>query len=297
MKLNFLLVTYALLLLLYGAAASAQDAAGPAFPTSEPLAVITGFSGPESVRYDPQLDVYYVSNFNGEASGDANGFVSRVSADGEILDLHFMTGTSAAPFHGGRGMYLDGDSLLVADADGIHRFDRGSGEPLAFIDFSAFEPGFLNDIVVDDDGSIFVTDTGTSRLFRIDDGEVTVATETPFAANGITIDPASGELILVPWEGSDEIVAWNPQTGDFRTLGAVAGGGNYDGVEVIMGAIVSASQADTSLHVMHNGSDRQALMLAGRPADIGIDRKRRRIAVPYVSLDRVDLFAYGENRD
>lgn len=59
-----------------------------------------------------------------------------------------------------------------------------------------------------------------------------------------------------------------------------------------MGAIVSASQADNSLHVMHNGTDRQALSLAGRPADIGVDRKRRRIAVPYVSLDRVDLYAF-----
>ncbi len=281
------------LLTFIAASAGAQNMAGPSFADSEPAVVVTGFSGPESVRYDPQMDVYYVSNFNGEAAGDANGFVTRVSAEGEILDLRFMTGSSEAPFHGGRGMYLDGDSLLVADAGGIHRFDRGSGEPLEFIDFSSFEPGFLNDIVVSDDGSIYVTDTGTSRLFRVEGGQVSVATETPFAANGVTLDPDSGELILVPWEGATEFVAWNPQSGAFRTLGTVNGGGNYDGVEVIMGAIVAASQADTSLHVMRNGRDRQALTLAGRPADIGVDTKRRRIAVPYVSLDRVDLFAFG----
>jgi hypothetical protein len=39
------------------------------------VATITGLSGPEAVRYDPDQDVYFIGNFNGPPSGDANGFV------------------------------------------------------------------------------------------------------------------------------------------------------------------------------------------------------------------------------
>ena len=42
---------------------------------------IIGFSGPESVRYDPDDDVYYVSNMKGAGSvKDNNGFINRIRA-------------------------------------------------------------------------------------------------------------------------------------------------------------------------------------------------------------------------
>ena len=46
---------------------------------------------------------------------------------------------------------------------------------------------------------------------------------------------------------------------------------------------------DTSLHFMVDGVDRMAVELPGKPADIAIDTKRNRVAVPYVSLNRVDI--------
>ena len=35
---------------------------------------------------------------------------------------------------------------------------------------------------------------------------------------------------------------------------------------------------------------RPLVRVAGRPADIGVDTKRRQVAVPYIALDRVDLW-------
>src|SRR3954471_24229449 len=41
-----------------------------------------GMKTPESVRYDPGQDVYFVSNINGNPSvKDNNGFIARVRAD------------------------------------------------------------------------------------------------------------------------------------------------------------------------------------------------------------------------
>ena len=252
---------------------------------------VTGLSGPESVRYDAELDIFFVSNFNGEAAGDANGFVSKVSAEGEILELQFMQGSERWPLHGGRGMYIDSRGLWVVDAGGVHLFDRDTGEQLDFVDFSEFEPGFPNDIVVTADGSLYVTDTGKSRVYRVSSGTVSVAVETSMGPNGITINPANGRLLMVPWTGALEIVEWDIDTNSLTSIGKLDGGGNYDGVEVFRGSIITASQEDTSLHVMVDGVDRRAIELPGRPADIGIDTKRNRVAIPYVSLDRVDIIS------
>ncbi len=252
---------------------------------------VTGLSGPESVRYDPELDLYFVSNFNGEAAGDANGFVSKVSADGEILELQFMQGSERWPLHGGRGMYIDSRGLWVVDAGGVHLFDRDTGEQLDFVDFSEFEPGFPNDVVITTDGSLYVTDTGKSRVYRVSSGKVSVAVETTMGPNGITINPANGRLLMVPWTGPLEIVAWDIEANSLTSIGDLDGGGNYDGVEVWKGSIITTSQEDTSLHIMVDGVDRRAIELPGNPADIGIDTKRNRVAIPYVGLNRVDIIS------
>lgn len=45
---------------------------------------------PECVLYDKERDVIYVTNLNYEPRlKDGNGFVSRLSTTGEILDLAF----------------------------------------------------------------------------------------------------------------------------------------------------------------------------------------------------------------
>ena len=55
------------------------------------------------------------------------------------------------------------------------------------------------------------------------------------------------------------------------------------------GAIISACQVDTSLHVMIDGRDQRVADLPGKPADIAIHTKRLNVAVPYVALHRVDI--------
>ncbi len=252
---------------------------------------VDGFSGPEAVRYDPAQDVYFVSNFNGQVNGDANGFVSKVSPEGSILDLKFMTGTKDHPFHAGRGMFIVNSELWVVDAGGVHRFDRRSGKHVGFVDLMPFKPGFPNDVVEGRDGNQYVTDTGTSVIYRIKNGAASIATKTSFVPNGIGLG-ASGDLLIAPWQGTDKIVAWNPDTGKFSTAAPLDGGGNYDGIEVVNGKIVAASQKDTSLHIIDGGVDGKQIAVAGQPADIGIDTKRGRIIVPFVALNRIDVIAF-----
>ena len=57
------------------------------------------------------------------------------------------------------------------------------------------------------------------------------------------------------------------------------------------GRVLVASQADSSLHLFETGRGRAVIRTGGRPADIGIDTRRRRVAVPFIALNRVEIWA------
>ncbi len=254
------------------------------------VAVVEGLAGPEAVRYDPEQDVYFVSNFNGDAAGDANGFVSRITADGQIESLKYMTGTAQYPMHGPRGMFIVGDTLWAADAVGIHGFDRHTGDHLSFIDFSSLDPGFINDLSQAADGDLYATDTGKSRLYRIRDGVPSIVAALEVRPNGITWDEQNQRFILAPWGGSESITAISPGDSVAVEIGRSTGT-NVDGLEIVDSRLLISSQSDNRIHFVDNGVGREVIRTTGRPADIGIDTKRNRIAVPYVADNRVDIWA------
>src|ERR671914_510202 len=49
--------------------------------------------GPESARYDSDLDVWFVANINGQPLGkDNNGYISRLRPNGSPYTLRFIEG-------------------------------------------------------------------------------------------------------------------------------------------------------------------------------------------------------------
>ncbi|MEJ2502074.1 MAG: hypothetical protein P8177_01975 [Gemmatimonadota bacterium] len=271
--------------------APGEEPAAAADAAPARIAVIEGLVGPEAVKYDPDQDVYFVANFGGRDDDprDGDGFISRVRPDGTVESLRFVTG-GAEPLHMPRGMALEGDTLWVADVDGVHGFDRRTGAALAFIDFRAHEPGFLNDVAVGPDGALYVTDTGRARVYRAGDGAPTLAVEDSLTGppNGITWDPGRSAFLLAPWGGGRTIRSWARGTGLQEVVDVP--GGRFDGIEVVGGRIVVASQADSTIWVVADGTPTPAFRVGGAPADIGLDPGRGVVAIPYIALDRVELW-------
>lgn len=263
--------------------------------SSDIVFTVSGLSGPEAVRYDPDQDVYFVANFgeSAEDSRDANGFISRVSAaDGSVESLRFMTGTESSPLHMPRGMFIRGDTLWVADVDGVHGFLRENGRHAAFVDFTALEPGFLNDIAMGPDGLLYVTDTGRGRVYRVRADavpEVAIEDERTGPPNGITWDAARSAFLLAPWGGGTILRAWDPVTGEITDVTTLVGG-HFDGIEIVDDAVLITSQDDDTLYLVENGAVRPLIGVTGDPADIGVDTRRGRVAVPYIALGRVDVW-------
>jgi len=92
--------------------ASAQDV--------KPLRVVSeqtvkGFAFPESVAYDPQAKVLYVSEFGSElkpAEKDGKGRISRVSLTGEVLDKQFLPAAGDV-LNKPKGSWVVGNRLWV----------------------------------------------------------------------------------------------------------------------------------------------------------------------------------------
>ena len=263
------------------------------------IATIEGLAGPESVHWDDEQAIWFISNFNGDAAGDANGFISKASSGGELLEREFMVGTDAHPLHGPRGMRIQGHRLWVADAQGLHAFDRQSGEHAEFIDFSAFEPGFLNDVEIGPDGAIYLTDTGNARLFRIADGKIDIVASSGLTSppNGVVWVPQYEALVLAPWAGGLEFDGFQPEQQKLVKGPTLPAGGNIDGLEPWQGGLLASSQEDQAIWFVLKDRAEILIRTEGRPADIGLDPAGHRIAVPYIALDRVDIWRLSEPAD
>jgi sugar lactone lactonase YvrE len=253
-----------------------------------------GFTQPEAVRYDPDQDVYFVSNWGtGDTDAkDNNGFISRMTPDGTVEQLRFIAGgANGATLHSPRGMTIVGDTLWVVDADAVRGFNRRTGAPLATVSFSAFKLGFLNDIAAGSD-ALYVTDTGTNHIYRIAGGQVTVALQDSALGgpNGITWDAAGRRFIVVPYGGQSVIKAWVAGSRTLSDIGRSTGT-KFDGVEILSGnRVLVASQGDSSLHLFSEGTGRPIIRTGGAPADIAVDTKRNRVAIPFVDRSLVEIW-------
>ena len=284
------------------AAASATDSAAPASAAASGPTRVTGFQHPESVKYDADLDVWYVANINGSPfQKDGNGYISRLKGDGTLDSLKFIAGgANGVRLDAPKGMALQGDTLWVADITNVRGFNRKTGVPVVSIAVKGAK--FLNDIAVGEDG-LYVTDTGVGptpdgggkhtgpdRIYRIAPGHaVSVAIESDSLAgpNGITWDAPNRRFIVVPFMGKT-IVAWAPGAKKVTPLGASKG--QLDGVEPLGGSrFLVTSWADSSLDVFDNGTITPVSNDLPSPADIGVDTKRNRVAIPLLLEDRVEF--------
>ena len=272
------------------------------------VGVVDRFHAPESVRYDPERDVYYVSNMYLYGSEkDGNGFIAELdAADPRRGRILAQGGRDGVTLHAPKGLALTGDTLWTADIDVLRGFHRVTGRPLATIDFAAHRPTLLNDVAVAPDGTLRVTDTGVvlsrfgviadttgDRVFRV--GPAGAIAELPAGdpypkPNGITWDARNRRWLVVTFDPfHSRLYALDDRTGARTPL--AEGHGRWDGVEVLAdGRLLVTSWSDSSVHLLDGADDRRIIRHRGQPADLGIDTRRNLILLPVADFDRVELW-------
>lgn len=254
-----------------------------------------GFSTPESVLHDQDADVYLVSNINGAPlDKDGNGFVSRLSPDGDVLELKWIDGEAAdVTLHAPKGMAIKDGMLYVADIDCIRTFDASTGAPVGEVCLE--QASFLNDVAPHPETGVIFTDTGldasfsptgSDAVYHLTEGDyATIAADAGLGApNGVDVSDGSvtvvtfmsGEVFRLDGEGA-------------RTDLLAVEGAQFDGVEVLSdGSLLVSDWGASCVH--HVDSEGQATCMIGdveSPADIGVDVGRNRVLIPLFNANEV----------
>lgn len=127
---------------------------------------------PESVLFDSVSHSIYVSNV-GKPSlplKDGDGFISLLTKNGEVSNLKWIIGLNDP-----QGMGVWNKKLYVTDVDAVVEIDICTGKIIKRIPVAGSTS--LNDITIDDKGSIYVSGLNEKKIFKITNEQVSVFIE------------------------------------------------------------------------------------------------------------------------
>jgi len=273
----------------------------PVMPHLAPpaLTVIGELRGPESALYDPEQNVYYISNLNGGLlNADNNGFITRVDAEKFTVNLEWIAGgKNGVTLDAPKGMALAGNTLYVSDIAGVRKFDRRTGAPQGIIAL----PGatLINDLTTDGT-SVYVSDTGlrtgpgksfidakTDAIWKIQNDRAEKIASGHALGHPNGLDWVDGQLRVVTF-GGDEMYVLD---GGKRSNETKFPAGELDGITRASNGdvLVSSWLGNEIFRGPAKGPFTAILGGINAPADIGYDTKHHRLLVPHSGSNLVTI--------
>ena len=236
-----------------------------------------GFATPESVLHDTSADVYLVSNINGAPlDADGNGFISRLSPEGEVLELKWIDGEAEnVTLNAPKGMAIQNGMLYVTDIDCVRMFDAATG---AAAGETCIEGAtFLNDLAPHPEDGVLVSDSGLDPTFA------TTGTDAVYHLAGDRYAP----VIMDPGLGAPNGLA----VADGAVTVVTYYGGEIfrvDGTQTRTDVLASCVH-----RVMADGSASCMIADIPAPADIGVDAGRNVVMIPLFNANEVWIRPIG----
>jgi sugar lactone lactonase YvrE len=202
---------------------------------------------PESITYDAQREILYVSNINGSPlEKDGNGFISKVKLDGSIEKLEWVTGLNAP-----KGSDITKEKLYVTDIDELVVIDIETGGKIS--SYKKEGAIFLNDVAIDKAGNVYVSDFSkeNSAIYRLTDDkfEIWMKNDEIGRPNGLYIH--DNELYVGNSEDG-KIKAIDLKNESIRTVAVVGSG--IDGLKMDReGNFIVSDWSGKTSYVSKNG--------------------------------------------
>lgn len=241
---------------------------------------------PESVLFDGKNNVLYVANIEGtEPWGkDGKGSIGKLGTDGNIIAVEWVTGLDAP-----KGMGLYKDKLYVADLTNLVVIDIKKGIIEKRIAVEGAQG--LNDVTVDKNGIIYVSDSRGRKVYRVKDEKSEIFLENLKGPNGVLMHGKdfyvldAGGMYKVKEDMSLQMISEGME-------------GGTDGIEHVQGGdfIVSCWQG-IIWYVQADGTRHLLLDTRGQKknsADIGFDAATKTVFVPTFWRNTVAAYRVSE---
>ncbi len=244
------------------------------------------FENPESVVLDTKNKVLYVSNINGAPTAkDRNGYLSKVSLDGKIIEQKWISGLNAP-----KGLVIYKNKLYTTDIDELVEINIKTKRKQTY---KAEGATFLNDITVDRKGNVYASNTfgfsGIYKLSRKKKVTLWLKDKNLQMPNGLFV--SKDKLFVASWgkninpktyetKVNGQLLSINLKT---KTISTITGPiGNLDGLSQTLHGFLITDWLDGKL--LYYSSKTQttikALELPKGSADTYFDKKTKSVFIP-----------------
>ena len=127
--------------------------------------------GPESALFDPETNSIYVSSMN-------DGSVVIMDLNGKVIKKNWITGLNA-----NKGSALYNGFFYTAETKAIAVIDVNKAQIVKRIPIDSAV--MLNDLAIDSKGVVYVSDTRTGKVYRIENDKPSLYLENMAGANGL----------------------------------------------------------------------------------------------------------------
>ena len=242
---------------------------------------------PESVMYDAGDQLLYVSLIDGDgATKDGKGGVAILNLDGRVKNKAWVTGMDAP-----KGIARYKDLLYVADITAVRVVDMKSRKILRSIELP--DAVFLNDIAIDGQGVVYVSDTRRGMIYQLLDNQPSVFLAEAPNANGLKA--INGDVYVLA--GTE---LWKVDANKQHTVIASGFELTGDGLEPVgdQGDFLVTCWGGLVYYVEANGKITKLMDVQGKmnTADIGIRPESNTIYIPTFNSNSVQAFTLESNK-
>jgi sugar lactone lactonase YvrE len=237
------------------------------------------FSWPETVLYDRRHDVLYISNLYTEGTQ----FISKVKLNGEIEAREWIMGLIQPT-----GMALFKDKLFVVERASVAEIDISSGQIVK--KHAVPSPGFLNDIAIDSEGNIYISDSQKGQILKYSNGEFSTwkSGKEFVQVNGLQY--SNGKL-YAGCSSDASLRSIDLKSGEIRTMIRLDPGAVVDGIETDEEGNILVSDYNGKIYSVSQEGQKMILLDSTAPrhfcANFAYIPEKKLFIVPSLNDNRV----------
>ena len=251
-------------------------------PTATFITETIGLTHCESAVYDAKNDIIYASVIGERVAGD--GSIATVDTDGTLINVKFIEGLNDP-----KGIAITKDKLYVSDNTELVEADLATGKVIKKHTLASIQ--FLNDVAIDAAGNVFVSDTRTSEIYKLDikgNFSIWLADAALDNPNGLLIQ--DNTMYVASWGSLPEGGRVSKIDMTTKAIDSISGIiGNLDGIRPYdKNRMIISDWNSGNIHLIDgNGKTEQVLQVGQSVGDIAYIKEKNLLLLPMNKQSRL----------